>query len=176
MYRKLVALVVLAICTVFTGSASAQKYDWARRGDVALCLRSHPASDPCSRVAWTFYIWPNMLRELEKALAEHWEPLKPQGNAAAANRENFGPLGGLALPNPLDPDSPQCPVCRTIFIESLMLNERLLGAGGNVSSLPVFSSEARLKNMRVMRNALAQTLKSFDAEIKALESADMKAR
>ena len=71
-----IAATVLSVATSATAGPE-ENFRFIEPGDVQLCLSSGPASDACRRVRFTFYIWPNLQKEL--AQIDLVQKLRPKG-------------------------------------------------------------------------------------------------
>jgi hypothetical protein len=180
--RAVASVALVALLSIGSTRASADdrsmQFAWAQQGDVAACLSSGPASDPCARVRWTYYIWPNIVRELGRVSGGTRPPTGPLDPATApwgrftAVAFPSGRLGGF-LPNPEDDDDlgPIGPVAR----ESLVLNQVLLAElagqtqGANAIARSLFERDAMMRDLRVTRGALQAALNDVDKQLEALQ-------
>ena len=71
---KHILATLFCVCSLsaLSGSVNAQQgraTGWVLPGDTGLCLSGGVAAqNACARVRWTFYTWPNILKEIENAM------------------------------------------------------------------------------------------------------------
>lgn len=138
------------LVTVLGGSARAQSpqlWNWALPGDAGLCLQLGPGSAQCSRVYWTYYLWPRLEKTLQDSL-------------------RIPPVVILPIPQP-DP-----PPFSAVLDVSAHLRERGLAQAvfaETSAASPRIALSVRLEAAGRLREALQASIKALDAEIDELK-------
>lgn len=153
---------------------------WVQAGDTANCLRLGASSDPCSRLRWTFHTWPNIVRELNRALPGVRPETGPWGNLSRvafpiSGAFAGGPFGGAGLPAP-DDDSdwgPIGPIVRESLVMNSVLIAEILGhaQGATRFSSVLFEREATLRDLKATRVALDAAIKDVDMQMASMQKA-----
>lgn len=169
---------VSCICSLIAFSSNVYSQDqdsgWVLEGDTNSCFGG--SSPACSRVLWTFYTWPNILKELEIAMTGSAPGTRePDLNYPTDFLDAVAFPGGSFYPNPDDPDRPWGPI-GPVVREGLILNAYLMEAFTNPQSArkeilnkSLFLPSAALDDLEMVRNALDQTMKALDKDIASLK-------
>ena len=179
MKTKLAALISAGIAglaiTSTPTTASAEevaRYQFAQLGDAADCIRLGVGSDPCARVRWTYYIYPNLMRELNRAIN-----IKDGPDPVPWEEVGFAGFGGeLGKPNPLDPDNPWGPL-GPLVQEALAVENHIstgiaepVGYANKKFENDFFETGATLEDLNHLRGGLKQVLTQLDESISAIEA------
>ena len=180
MKNTLATLLCLCSLSALSSSVNAQQgraAGWVLPGDTGLCLRGGVAAqNACARVRWTFYTWPNILKEIENAMIRNAPvPVELDPKYSSIILDAVASPGDQFLPNSVNPDRSWGSI-GPVVREGLVLNTILLEVFSNPQSAykdildeTLLSPTAIINDMAMVRKALDQTIKTLDMHITSLQ-------